>query len=407
MFLLLDKPRYSWKKTILGYLLYCSALSIVGIVWVLNAPGSYQKFCVLVLFLTASAFFSYMSSMNGFQIVYNMSLQAFLFLFLLYIGIGGAQTFFGGNPWADIGIRLICLSIMAFAYVRWLRQPFHGLIQHVDVQWRNVCVVSVAGDLLIIYQGAYPHMVSLRETREQLVFVSLCVLMLLTHLTMLTTLHAIRVEMDKRQEMELTNISNSLLKKELELTKRSVEEAKRVRHDIRHHNLNVAAYARNGDMEGLLHYLKEYEREREEESLTPLCHNSTVNNILMEYEKRARKADIKTTMDVEVSQDISIRETDFIAILGNAMENAIYGCQNSGKEAKEIYVRIRPKFQKLAIQIVNTCQDTVAFENGLPVAKEGHGIGVASMLRSAGHYNGEVDFKVQDGMFTLRIVLNI
>lgn len=160
-------------------------------------------------------------------------------------------------------------------------------------------------------------------------------------------------------------------------------------------------------MEGLLHYLKEYEREREEESLTPLCHNSTVNNILMEYEKRARKADIKTTMDVEVSQDISIRETDFIAILGNAMENAIYGCQNSGKEAKEIYVRIRPKFQKLAIQIVNTCQDTVAFENGLPVAKEGHGIGVASMLRSAGHYNGEVDFKVQDGMFTLRIVLNI
>ncbi len=407
MFLLLDKPRYPWKKTILGYILYCGALSIVGIGWVLWDPASYKRFCVLVLFITASVFFFHMSSMNGFQIVYNMSLQAFLFLFLLYVGIGGAQVLFGGSPWADIGIRLTCLSVMAFVYIRWLRKPFQDLIQHVDIQWRNVCMVSVAGDLLIIYQGSYPDMVSLREAREQLVFVSLCVLMILTHLTMLTTLHAIRGEMERRRELELIKISNNLLKKELELTRRSIEEAKHVRHDIRHHNLNVAAYARNGDMEGLFHYLKEYEREQEDEGLSAMCHNNAVNNILMEYGKRARKSGIKTSMDVEVSQDIPIRETDFIAILGNAMENAIHGCLNSEKETKEIFVRIKPKYKKLVIQIANTCRDKVVFENGIPVASQGHGIGVASILRSAGHYDGEVDFKVQEGRFILRIILNI
>lgn len=57
MFLLLDKPRYPWKKTILGYILYCGALSIVGIGWVLRDPASYKRFCVLVLFITASVFF--------------------------------------------------------------------------------------------------------------------------------------------------------------------------------------------------------------------------------------------------------------------------------------------------------------------------------------------------------------
>ena len=112
-------------------------------------------------------------------------------------------------------------------------------------------------------------------------------------------------------------------------------------------------------------------------------------------------------MDVEVSQDIPIRETDFIAILGNAMENAIHGCLNSEKETKEIFVRIKPKYKKLVIQIANTCRDKVVFENGIPVASQGHGIGVASILRSAGHYDGEVDFKVQEGRFILRIILNI
>ena len=42
-------------------------------------------------------------------------------------------------------------------------------------------------------------------------------------------------------------------------------------------------------------------------------------------------------MDVSVGQDCFVRETDFIAILGNAMENAIHGCLNSEKEEKENY----------------------------------------------------------------------
>ncbi len=405
MFLLLDKPRFSWKKTIAGYLLFWGVLSVIGIIWVLSDPVSYKNYCVHVLCGSTAVFFFYMSSMNRFQIIYNLSLQAFLFLFLLYVGICGAQVFWGGNPWADIGIRLVCISIMAFVYVLWVRKPFQELIKHVNIQWKNVCAVSVAGDLLIIYQGSQPTMVSLRDAREQIVFVCLCLLMLLTHLTMLTTLHDIQKEMEKRQEMELIKVSNGLLKKELQLMKRSVEETRHVRHDVRHHNLNVAAYARKGDMDGLLHYLQEYEKECEEELPAVLCDNGAVNNILTEYGNRARKAGIKVSMDVVVGQDCVVRETDFVAILGNAMENAIHGCLNSEKQETEIRVLIKPRYEKLVIRIANTCTDKIRFENGIPTAKQGHGLGVLSILKSAGHYDGDVDFKVQDGMFVLRILL--
>lgn len=227
----------------------------------------------------------------------------------------------------------------------------------------------------------------------------------LTLLTMLAALRVIRKEMEKRQETELTNISNRLLKKKLKLMENSFEETRRIRHDVRHHNLNVAAYARKGDMEGLLHYLQEYEKEHEEEVPAVLCDNGAVSNILNEYGKRARKAGIQVSMDVSVSEDSTVRETDFVAILGNAMENAIHGCLDSGKDETEIQVRIKPKYGKLAIRIANTCSHKIRFENGIPAAGKGHGIGVSSILRSAGHYDGEVDFKVQDGMFVLRILL--
>ena len=57
MFLLLDKPRFSWQKTITGYFLFCGFMSLVGIVWVLTDAASYKNYCIQVLCASTAAFF--------------------------------------------------------------------------------------------------------------------------------------------------------------------------------------------------------------------------------------------------------------------------------------------------------------------------------------------------------------
>ena len=55
---------------------------------------------------------------------------------------------------------------------------------------------------------------------------------------------------------------------------------------------------------------------------------------------------------------------------------------------------------------INPCENTVRFENGLPVSdRPGHGIGVQSICAIVQRYGGVYDFLVQNGRFVLRLSL--
>ena len=93
----------------------------------------------------------------------------------------------------------------------------------------------------------------------------------------------------------------------------------------------IAEYARRGQNEELLQYLQEYSKETEEGITESVCANTAVNNILAAYTGRARKAQIKVTMDVKLGKNLAIPNIDLITILANAYENAIYGCMEVKK----------------------------------------------------------------------------
>lgn len=57
------------------------------------------------------------------------------------------------------------------------------------------------------------------------------------------------------------------------------------------------------------------------------CGNKTVNSILSAYTQKAKQAGIRMTVEAAVKQDVGIKDIDFTAILGNAMENAVHGDQ--------------------------------------------------------------------------------
>ena len=89
------------------------------------------------------------------------------------------------------------------------------------------------------------------------------------------------------------------------------------------------------------------------------------------------------------------------------MENALHGCEESGSNNQQIEVQIWQKAGKLVIQVKNTCFSQINFENGLPVRKNGRGLGVLSIVHSVRKYLGDVDFQMEQGMFVVRVLLPI
>ena len=105
------------------------------------------------------------------------------------------------------------------------------------------------------------------------------------------------------------------------------------------------------------------------------------------------------TVEAAVRRDIGIRDIDFTAILGNALENAVNGCMEAEEETPFIHVVIHTKNNKLVIVVKNTCHGRVVFENGIPQSKKS-GIGVRSMIRSAANYDGQLG--LHGGILTSR-----
>lgn len=206
-------------------------------------------------------------------------------------------------------------------------------------------------------------------------------------------------------------MTHRLLERNIEILEESVESGRRIRHDARHHNAVIAEYARRGQNEELLQYLKEYQEETDADMPETICSNTTVNNLLSAYTRKARKENIRVTLDVQLDGNLTIPNIDLVTILANAYENAIYGCLEVKKQSKEqecfIHLMLKRKKNKLVIYCSNTCKRETELKNGQPKLEFTGGVGVLSIIKTAESFDGEYDFKNDDGIFVFRLILNI
>ena len=114
---------------------------------------------------------------------------------------------------------------------------------------------------------------------------------------------------------------------------------------------------------------------------------------------------------MELNKDLAIPSIDLVAILANAYENAIFGCMEVKKQSKgrecSISLMIKKKNNKLVISCKNTCRMETMVKNGQPKPEFTGGIGVLSIIKTAEKFDGEYDFRNDNGVFVFRLILKI
>ena len=205
--------------------------------------------------------------------------------------------------------------------------------------------------------------------------------------------------LNERYLYEQIKMQNTLLCERLDSYERSELEAKKMRHDFRHHNLMVLEYAKNSDMDAIIKYLSEYEDEQEKKIETVFSANRTINNIVSAYASRAAARVIDFDADIIASAHNSIKDTDMAVMLANVLENAVNGCMQAEKD-RRIRLKISEKGLKLIIVCQNTCAPALTTDN------IERGIGLTSLSATAEKYGGDVILSAENGMFTCNIILN-
>jgi sensor histidine kinase regulating citrate/malate metabolism len=179
------------------------------------------------------------------------------------------------------------------------------------------------------------------------------------------------------------------------------------RHDLRHHLQYVNTCISQSKLEESKDYIKSICREIEQSYVMLYCENDAVNMILSSYVAKAKTKSIVVTISANIPTVIHIATTDLCVILANAIENAIFACENiPDREKRKITLSCRTQNNKLFIQIINTYEGDIAFQEGIPCANSvGHGMGIKSIIHIVKKYQGVYSFDAKDHVFTLSAIV--
>ncbi len=303
----------------------------------------------------------------------------------------------------SIIIRNVIQLITFVTYFKYVHPKLRAVNVRQNSEWWYLSVISALFTVIYITQAMMVNRVWMLPASYTPVLIAIFIQGIATFLVVFRTISY----MSKTAEASLMEQNTKFLSEQIERLMQSEENTRNLRHDMRHYVINTSELIRSGDTEDALRYLNAWDGELSEASVKQYCYNRTINNILSAYERKTAAANAEYICKASAAADLPIKDVHLVAILANLLENALNGCKELESEQHEqpkIEIYIREKNGKLMILCNNTCSDSLEIADNLPKNK---GIGISSVLSACGHYNGKIDYTVNDGVCSVCAVLEI
>ncbi len=400
--LLLQERKYPVKKTALlwgsaGIFLFldcCASFLLLSKPWRMPAAltFSYLYFWGIYTYVSADGFWKkcYLWITYGCAFCISLSIS---FLGCYVLVPNGSETFVYFMRGVVYGVICFALSFVYYKYGRPIIREISGFRTK---NWISLSIVS------IIYFFAFVILLSKISadnginSNTLLLFSLLVCSFAVANILMISSIHQMRKE--ARDELVKQNVE--YLMSYMENARKTEQENRRIRHDLRHHDEQIAAMAREGNTEGILAYLGQ--NKEAPERFPAWCPNVTVNGILSSYGGKAKEAGVGFHAQADTPAQSPVSDVDLVAILANLLENALNACV-ARKSAGPIQVHVRNVGNKMVIAVSNPCGADMKLENGLPAAR---GIGIDSIISSSVKYHGEINYTIQEGICTACVILN-
>ena len=199
-----------------------------------------------------------------------------------------------------------------------------------------------------------------------------------------------------------------LMQRERELWEAKAEqnrEIRRIAHDLRHQIAMIEAM----DSDAATGFAQALNRQIEEYLPLPDSGNVLLDAVLNEKARTCRDDAIRLQIEENIVSAEWIDPLDLSIIFGNAIENAIEAVRLLPEEERWIRVKLHETEMLFAAKIENPYTGALARENETlkstkpqPLA---HGIGIPSIRKTVGKYNGSVKIETENHLFILSLAL--
>lgn len=264
---------------------------------------------------------------------------------------------------------------------------------------------TVAGKTLITLSRDFPG-IQMQEQKLMLLCVSCIWLMCLI---MYFVVQQMSKDNQTKLEYELMKEKEKYSKESMEIIKRSNEELREFKHDLKNYLLPLQEAMETMPQSEMVKVWEKINQKIEDVQTLIQTGNSYVDSMINTKITLARseKVDVKCTI---LSKMEGIDDLEFCSVFGNLMDNAIEA-ERKVTEKKEIIVFVEEKMGYLRLEIQNKIEKSVLNENSsLNTTKKdtsSHGIGHKSVKRTMQKVGGALKYYETGDLFCAEAVFPI
>lgn len=222
------------------------------------------------------------------------------------------------------------------------------------------------------------------------------------------TVEAARIQ----QQLTTSELQIEIQHQRLGSLQAGIDEARRAKHDLRHHINTLRGLLQRGDLDKVAEYLDQYAASLPDAQQT-FCENPSVDAILGYYAALCDSSRIRYQFTARLPQSLGGKEQDVCAVLSNLLENACEACARQAQGPRTLEVKAALSGQDmLAITVHNSYGGRVETDSdGLFYSSKRPGkvlgIGTQSVRGIAAHSGGLARFSHTEQTFTASVLLHL
>lgn len=200
------------------------------------------------------------------------------------------------------------------------------------------------------------------------------------------------------QVIEVENTNYKLIEK-------SYSDMRKLKHDMSNQIDVINDLMEKGDRESAKEMLNRFSQDIKHYGAICYTSEPIIDSILNLKLQEACNLQINVSKRINITE-FRLDKIELCRVLGNALDNAIEGCQRSKTDNPHIYVSIQQLGDKIAVEISNSSDDIDL--NDMRTSKQNkaaHGIGMKSITMSVEKMNGCMSYNCKGGVFSLKMVL--
>lgn len=399
MKLFFKKEYMNIKNAIILYALYYLATSAVYIFF----PFPILNLIITVLSLFAITF-SYKSTLSKKIIA---SILIYLTSFISEAIVAGTLGITGFSPfikeqYGDI-FSLVIVELIMFSFVKIVGR-FNNLDNEIPVPGLFIITAIVVPIISIFFE----IQISMQDDISDLVYCMSLICILALNFIILYLYDSLAKAFKDRIQSEISKQKKLYYQNQAKIIQQSYESTQQLRHDIKNYGIALAELIKNNENEKALDYLSSLSGFLEPAKIFSKTGIVAIDSIINYKFSKAEESGICIDSEIAIPYDIPFKANDFVAILGNLLDNAI----EATSQAENKYINFRIEYDKGTIIIVlkNSYNGNLnLLGNTYKTTKQDnstmHGIGLKSIESAVEKYNGEMVTSHTENEFSVKIIL--